>query len=212
MKLQDIFDHLSHGELRNVFLTDPSRGELTEENKKQLLTHVRMGLTALHNRFFIKEQVHSLVLEPGETRYVLDLPDLLRIESVKDTEDNEYLLNILNEPESLHTPNYRTLVVPASLDATMLLVTYRADHKPFGTEETYYPPNMVDIDLPPMYLEPLLYFVASRVMNPIGMTEAFHDGNNYAAKYEQACQRLVNDGYPLDQGYHQDRFHSNGGV
>lgn len=75
-----------------------------------------------------------------------------------------------------------------------ILVSYRTKAldiiKPGCGMDEFFEPSEVDVELPDMYLEALIYFVASRVMNPIGMNEEFHAGNNYAAKYEEECQRL----------------------
>lgn len=217
MTLQDIIDQLSTGELRTAFLGDTTDGEpLGEYRTNALITHVKMGLTALHTRFNLKERMHVLPLTIGTQSYTLNLPDLLRIESVRDLNNDEYLINVLNDPESLHTPNYRTLDVPSDLaeilDTPTLQVFYRANHPTIDPLAKYLPLDRTEIDLPHTHLEPLVLYVASRVMNPVGMDQQFHTGNNYAAKYEQACQRLELTGYQLDQADSQNRFISNGWV
>lgn len=45
----------------------------------------------------------------------------------------------------------------------------------------------------------LLYYVASRVHNSIGMTGEFNAGNNYSAKYEMSCQQLEQMNLRVDQ-------------
>ena len=62
----------------------------------------------------------------------------------------------------------------------------------------------------PIYLEALLMFVASRIMNPVGMSAEFHDGNNYAAKYEMACKKLEDQNVRLDKVTNNDRITRNG--
>ena len=68
------------------------------------------------------------------------------------------------------------------------------------------------MELPDAYLEALLYFVASRINNPIGMTNEFHAGNSYAAKYEQECARLEMLNLEVDQGYQNTRLRAGGWV
>lgn len=212
MNLQDIFDQLSHGELSTVFAGDISENPLDEARKEKLIVHINMGLTALHKRFGLKYKDETVDLMPGQHTYLLTSPDLLRIEAVKDPEGNEYRINDANDVCSLQMPNYKTLVLPMDLETTALIVRYRADHPKIGTMKRYsYAPN-VEIDLAAQYLEPLLYYIASRVMNPIGMSESFHTGNNYAAKYEQSCQELERQGYSHSQVEEDTRFERNGWV
>ena len=216
MNLKDVIDQLSHGELRNTFMADTSDGELTERNKEMLITHVTMGLTALHTRFFLKERTHVVNLVPGTGTYRINEPDLLRIEAVRDMVNDEYLINVLGEPESLHTSDYRTLDVPLALyeklESPTLEVFYRANHLPLGKSVKYLPLDRTEIDLPYTHLEALTLYVASRVMNPVGMSETFHDGNNYAAKYEQACQRIELAGFEISQTGGANKFAVGGWV
>lgn len=212
MTLQDIFDQLSHGELATVFAGDITGGPLEPDRKEKLIVHINMGLTALHKRFNLKQKTEVVNLVPETHTYVLTSPDLLRIEAVKDLEGNDYFLNDDNDACTLRTPNYKTLVLPMDLDTTALIVTYRADHPAISKMKSYgYAPNIA-VDLPPTHLEPLLYYIASRVHNPIGMTESFHTGNNYAAKYEASCQLLEQQGFNQSELHRDDRFTRNGWV
>ena len=216
MNLKDVIDQLSHGELRNAFMADTSEGELGERQKTMLITHVTMGLAALHTRFFLKERTHVLNLVPGTGKYRIDAPDLLRIEAVRDLVNDEYLINVLGEPESLHTSDYRTLDVPLALyeklESPVLEVFYRANHLPLDTMAKYLPLDQTEIDLPYTHLEALIMYVSSRVMNPVGMAETFHEGNNYAAKYEQACQRIELAGFEISQTGGRNKFAAGGWV
>ncbi len=216
MNLQTVLDQLTAGELRTAFMGEMEHGALPKEKVGNIITHLNMGLNVLHGRFLLKEQMEVINLVPGTFSYVLDLPDLLRIESVRDLADNEYLLNLLNDPESLHTPNYKTLDIPKDLqiekDVHLLQVFYRAKHPEIGQEARYEVPSTVEVDLPYTHLEALVFFIASRVLNPVGMNQEFHEGNNYAQKYEMAAQKLELSGYGIQQDFQQDRFRANGWV
>jgi hypothetical protein len=218
MNLQNVIDQLSHGELRTVYMGDTSDGAPLDENRKgMLITHANMGLTALHTRFHLKERMAVLNLVEGQRSYKIEAEDLLRIESVRDLDDNEYVMNILNEPESLHTPDYRTLDVPTTLygdlESPVLQVFYRANHALLNSMDRHKDSTLVEVDLPYTHLEPLILYMASRVMNPVGMESEFHTGNNYASKYELACQKLEQAGYGIDQTIRiADRFSSRGWV
>ena len=72
--------------------------------------------------------------------------------------------------------------------------------------------NETEIELPYSHLEALLYFIASRVHNPIGMANEFHAGNSWAAKYEHECVRLEQLNLRVDQGEDNTNFCRNGWI
>lgn len=236
MNLQDIFDQLTYGELAQVKLGGTDEAGITSENRKRFITHVNLALTELHKRFLIKEGRLTVVPVDGVLNYVLESryaqtnPDLLqplkyindvgtpfkddlfKIERVYDQDNNELILNNKNDATSLYTSNYKTLVLPLDHTYTSLKIIYRANHPKLTDIQAMYPPNMVEILMPDVYMEPLVYYIASRVMNPIGVSQEFHEGNNYMAKYEQACQRLENLNFQIDNDSDNERFARGGWV
>jgi hypothetical protein len=149
-------------------------------------------------------------------RYILDssvdpfTDDIIKVEGVLTAAGLEMGLNDAADPYSVFTPSALVLRVPDEvatvtratpdwLKTTSLTVIYRAGHpRLIATEE--YDPATVEVELPDTHLEPLLYYVASRVNNPVGMNNEFHAGNSYFAKYEAACQALEGKGLQVDQG------------
>jgi hypothetical protein len=100
---------------------------------------------------------------------------------------------------------------PWLLETTNLAVVYRADHPKISSYLASASPLSTEIYLPVSHLEPLLYFVASRVFNPMGMDPgAMHEGNNYFAKYEGACLQLENWGLRIDSDSGRDRITAGG--
>jgi hypothetical protein len=76
---------------------------------------------------------------------------------------------------------------------------------------------LIETELPRTYLEALLYFVASRVFNPVGLESAvirapFHTGNNYYSKYEAACALLASVGLDVEETVEYHKFSSKGFV
>lgn len=239
MKLSEVFDQLSYGELAQIDLGGAGIGE---EHWDRLLASVNLGLTELHKRFLLKEGRVVVALQPGKTTYVLDSKyalsdvdhptltkylqdsvdepfqnDILKIERIYDSLDNELGLNnpgdlIDRARFNCRTPNYNTLVVPAELMGSQVSVVYRANHPLLRKEDSFFDPAEVEVNLPYSHLEALLYYVASRIMNPIGMTSEFHDGNNYAMKFEQACAVLEQQNFRVDSLDRFDRFNRNGWV
>jgi hypothetical protein len=238
MLLSDIFEQLSYGELSQVFIGEggPDSEGVPKASRKKMLAHVRLGLTELHKRFLLKERTLNLSITAGKQTYVLDKAyaqsntasseenkyiqdaadpfqnDLFKVERVYDADGNELPLNILDDPESVQTPNYNTLVLPDDYTGSTLKVVYRADHPPIDPYLVTAAPQIVEVNLPATHLEPLLLYVASRVMNPVGLSGEFHEGNNYAGKFEASCRRLEQSNFRVDSQGQNTRLERNGWV
>ncbi|WP_225784523.1 hypothetical protein [Xenophilus sp. Marseille-Q4582] len=169
----------------------------------------------------------SNLRSPQADRFILDsaedpfLDDLIKVEKVTVVGGETLSLNDAANPLSVLTPKMSVLAVPARLveqDVTLppelrgstLEVVYRARHPRLEIPLGYFNPAREEVDLPESHLAALLYFIASRVHNPIGMVEEFHAGNSYAAKYEQECARLELQGVQIDAGQGNDRFERQG--
>lgn len=217
MKLQEVFDHLAYGEFAQLQVGNPD-GEgqfgVTPETRHRLVTHINLGLTELHKRFLLREGRTQIFVVPGLRDYDVAADDIHKIERVY-AEGQELALNQLGNPDSLHTIGYRTLSLPMGLVTPVLEVVYRADHPVLSARDAAQAPDRVEINLPRTHLEALLYYVASRIFNPMGADGGraeFHEGNNYAAKFEQACRVLENGGYQISQEAEKTRFEKNGWV
>jgi hypothetical protein len=148
--------------------------------------------------------------------------DITKIEQVLTDGDYELGLNDKANPLSVFTPSALVLRVPEALitgvdwpddlDTENLTLVYRAAHPKLAVVGPVFNPAAVELQLPDTHLEPLLYYVASRVHNPIGMNNEFHAGNSYYAKYEAACQALESKGLQVDQGSQNTRLERNGWV
>lgn len=248
MKLSEIFNQLTYGELSQINLGGEALGQISPANYKKIVPHINLGLTALHKRFWLKEGRLTLALQTGQVTYplkkiyalnnaastelvrtILDTADskyqedILKIERVYTDSSFELGLNNLADPYSLSTPSYNVLRVPVGMvtdgadipedyQTETLTVVYRANHFDINEDTGMDDPEETDVDLPYSHLEALLYFVASRIHTPIGINNSFHDGNNYAAKYEAECQRLEQTNLRVDQDSQSSRLHSRGWV
>ncbi|MPS58865.1 MAG: hypothetical protein E2594_17105 [Pseudomonas sp.] len=240
MKLSEIFQALTYGELRQLNIGGAEASGITKENQNEILTHVNLGLTELHKRFLLREGRVTLQLLPGVRtytvskkhaqsnrgswgveKYILDSmaqpfeDDLLKIERVYDAKGQELGLNAgegYGHPLNVRTISMNTLVLPELLKGDTVDVVYRANHPQLIREDNSFDPTEIEVDLPYSHLEALLFYVASRVMNPIGAGGGFHEGNNYAAKFEAACALLDNQGLRLDVGEGNTRLQRNGWV
>jgi len=249
MKLAEIFAQLTHGELSQISLGGAAAGEVNKSGYLQLVSHVNLGLTALHKRFQIKENRLILKLTQGVISYPLKssyavnglasfVPvrtiqdttldpfrdDILKVERVISNLDWEFELNNESEKYSVFTPTFNTLRIhkdlvtgskdlPAWLRTESMTVIYRANHHILTSDDDIDSPDDQEVELPDSYLEPLLYFIASRIMNPIGSGQGeMNMGNNYAAKYEQACQAIELANLRVDQGSQSTNLRRNGWV
>lgn len=163
------------------------------------------------------------------TKYLLDstddpfLDDILKVEALYTTSGLELVLNSRGDPLSAFTPSHGVLTLPeavyapsASTDAAYVTETvevhYRANHPIMEDGVGMYRAEEVDVDLPYQYLQPLLFFVASRMHNALGMVNEFHMGNSFYAKYEMACQELERHNVNIDQMGATNKFSSRGWV
>jgi len=241
MKLAEIFDQLSYGELAQISIGGGNTGGINESNWVRVLASINLGLAELHSRFLIKEGAVAIELQPGLSTYVIDKKfavsnydsdssvkyildtdaapydnDLLRIERVYDANGCELELNMMEDVRAVDytgcvTTSMNTLIIPATVVGPVT-VMYRATHPLLVKELGYYDVKEVEVALPITYLNALLMFVASRIMNPIGMSQEFHDGNNYSMKYELACAQLLERNYRVDQSEKNHRAVRNGWV
>ena len=223
MKLSEVFTQLTHGELSQIAIGGGEAGEINDTNYGKVVSHITVGLTALYSRFSLKEKQLSIPLQTDSTTYQLDLEDLLKIERITTDSGYDVGLNNANDPYSCRTPTLKSIRVPQEildksellpdeLKTDNLLITYRANHPKITEAQLDLWPENIDIELPESHLEALLYFVASRIHNPIGMTNEFHAGNSYAAKYEMACQQLETHGIQVDSEFDNTRLNQNGWV
>jgi hypothetical protein len=89
---------------------------------------------------------------------------------------------------------------------------YRANHPIIVQGIGLFEPDRIDVELPYSHLEALLFYVASRVHTPTGMTNETNMGNTYYQKYEASCQQLEVSNLRVDQGSQNSRLYRNGWV
>lgn len=240
IKLSDVFSQLTYGELSQVSIGGGSAGQINDNNYAQVLAHINLGLTALYKRFPLKEGRLTIVTQANRITYPLTLDyaisntastevnrfiddmvipfkeDILKVERVYNSNGYEFGLNDEGNSNSVFTPSANVLRVPGLIDPELMTptleVVYRANHPSISVGDNAFNPNLVNLELPITHLEPLLLFVASRFHSPIGMVNEFNASNNYAAKYEAACQEIEQHNLRVDQGSQHDRLHNNGWV
>lgn len=143
------------------------------------------------------------------TKYLIDLDspyqdDAIRLEEVLGEDGDPLPLNDgdyeapwhmpelgkVYVTETLRTPTPLSLWVPSDKELGDLTVLYRARHAEVDVDAAVADLDSVEVELPQEYWQALFYYVASRVYSPMYRAGEMHEGNNWAARYEQECQRL----------------------
>ena len=236
MLLSEVFDQLTYGELAQVNIGGAESMGITKESYPAMIAHVNLGLTSLYKRFLLKEGVMYITRMPHLKTYVLNsryqegnrtvrepnqyiqasnpafMDDILKVERVYDELGVEHGLNDNGDERSITTPTYNSIVIPDCSEVKELKLVYRANHPIIMNEDRDIDPSEYEIELPYSHLEALLLFIASRVYNPISAGNQFHEGNNFAGKYEQACQLLEMQNLRVDKASDNTRFIQNGWV
>ncbi len=221
MKLQEIYDQMVYGEASNIFIGKRSRDdvEFVREDLPKVLAMVRSGLTDIHTRMLMK--VRTITLPITGTDYVLapEDDDLLEIHKI----EGMYLGEVFeipfdgDDPAGIRRMDFNTLSVPTDpelapwlRETTELKVSYHANHPEIRAARANSAPGSTYIDLPRTHLNALIWFMASRMHNPVGMKQEFHAGNNYAMKYEAEIQRLQQLGHDIERVGSHSHFNRSG--
>lgn len=101
MKLIEIFNHLTYGELSQLSLGGTVNGEIPEAKYLALISSINLGLTALHTRFYLKEGQLKFVVSGEGATYDLERDDILKIEQVFTEEGHELGVNDYTDPYTL---------------------------------------------------------------------------------------------------------------
>jgi hypothetical protein len=174
----------------------------------------------LHNSYALSTNINGYIVDSETNPYK---NTLIKVERILSDSLYEYALNNESETYSIHTPNLSTLDVPADIvdksvdlpecvKTDKLKLVYRANHYDLPIGFNGYDADKVEVDLPYVYVEALLYYVASRLHNPMGLVNEFNGGNNYAMKYERACAELEKHNVYVDQLNGNARLFRNGWV
>lgn len=139
MKLKEIFDQLTYGELSQLSIGGGEQGVISSSNYSRVIAHINLGLTALHKRFNLKEESFLLEFQSGQTLYLINSKyavtgrsnqavryikdsiaapfsnNVLKMERFYTDKGVELSCNDLEDPYSVSTPSVHKLLVPADL-------------------------------------------------------------------------------------------------
>lgn len=177
-------------------------------------------LSSVHAQSNIRSRAEKYILDSEHAPFK---DDLIKIERILLNTGFEPALNDYSDPYSFNMSSLRTVQVPKrivdqdphlpeALKTQTFTVLYRADHPKLTEDDGADFPEDMEVDLPDSYLEPLLYYIASRLHNPTGLVNEFHMGNSYYAKYEASCREIENLGLYVNHQGQDDRVRRNGWI
>lgn len=235
MTLDQIFETLTYGELSQIKPGGLVGEKVRPEDYRQVISHLNLGLTELHKRFWLssKELVVRLYdhiqiyllddryatsnkLSPEVLKYIEDSEyapfrnDLLKIEMVFDETGECIPLNDRTDCRSVFTPQWNSIQVPMAFDGVRVLVQYRADHEPIKYD-CELDPKKVNVDFPMGLLEPLCLFVGHRAYRALNS-----DGNQesmaYLQQFEAACKKAEDMGLQVTPNMTNTKLDQHGWV
>ena len=232
MTLSDVFDQLAYGEFSKIFLGES--GAIPQASWNRIIAHINLGLTELYKRFDLKQVELPVEVLAGTLDYDhKEGGDFIEILHVFNSDNVEIPLNnrvtAINKEwgaaqavvDRVHTNVPSVLSVNPQMLPQVLTVVYKAGHVPIpkiaDADLDGFDLTGVQIDLPVTYLEALLYFVASRIFNPMDLSnvvgrQPFHSGNNYYSKYEAACAQLMTKGLDISEKLDTGLFQRKGFI
>jgi len=197
MKLSLVLNQLRHGGLRQV----------TEDDKTDavVVNHINMAILKLYGRFPLEMKEAIITLRDDKVLYTLASTDTDVLVDGAPVVDETVgpILNVFNEAGevdinneyndfSVFTPTYNTIQIPTATTGNYISVLYRANPEWIvftdGDDS-----SLIDIKLPMVLLEPLLYYT-SYLVHSSQISGLDTEGHSYYMKYEASCKRLENEG------------------
>jgi hypothetical protein len=213
MKLSDIFDQLTFGELKQVGMGGFEEGAIQPENYREVVNHLNLALVNLYTRFPIKEKQLILKTKEGQTKYpllkqyaysvdpvnytivdTLDAPfleDILRIDAAFDVYGMEYFINDNHAANSLFTTSYDEVTVPWATGDELISIAYRAKPTKIVVPAAAATLNLSQaVHIPDTLLEPVLVYIEYRVMKSRGGDAGLAQAGMAKAHYDTLCTEI----------------------
>lgn len=214
MRLSTIFSQMETTELNQLSCVDTTTKKIKPDKYQAIVDVMNQGLVDLNTRF--KFQIGTVVvpIDPAVAVYDLTKFDsqvkgrFMQLHDVKDDCGNTVPVNTFTDRGVnfrsalvMEVPDYLRRVYPLR----SVTVEYRALPKKIGDCFGDIDPEMIEVDLPVMYVWALCLYVASRLHTPVGLTDGTYRTNAFLGLYNAECNRLEEAGFDLD--FQQDMGH-----
>jgi hypothetical protein len=217
MKLREVLEQLSYGELRQMALGGSNASGIKPDDWPRVFPQVSLALKEIYKRFPIKtrqmtiqqyEHISVYHLDPkyaqtnqestASPKYIMDTiydpftnkDEVLKIEEVFNEDGLPYYLNDDNQVYSLWTPTHNSIQVPYPDPDNAMTVQYRTSHEPITIYEDDEQTLDQEIHITDTYLEALLLYIAYRYFSTSGNAESVAQGNNFKASFELSCLNI----------------------
>lgn len=221
MKVSELFQRLSYGELSNLAIGEDGVGAIPDASKPKIIAYLNDALLRLHSRFILAErevlieQVDGVRLyrlssryaqsnpapEPGIDLYIQDegnpfRDDVIKILTVQDQTGAFLSLNDAEDPLSVFTPQPDVLQIPNPIGGEPLGITYQAQHVPVVNNPDAF------IDIPRTLEAALLAYIAHLTFHHMNGESHSSKAAEHLSTYEGICAEieqkdLVSSSYSL---------------
>jgi hypothetical protein len=237
--LQEIFDTLATGEFSHIKLGNSLQGTITEADYPKMVAAVNLGLLDLHKKFPLRKGEFIVHQHPAVTNYYLrkehaaslsEMGAELYIEIGEEDSFPQDFLHVsslwqadgveipLNDPAQKtlggFTPSFDTLKMIPRQPPIAVHVEYRARYPQIVITESFAP-EKVQLHIPDFIVEPLLYFVASRVFRGIASKATEGETTSaitYHTLYRTACLEIQHLGLVTPDDSASEQFSNHGWV
>lgn len=215
MRVQDLFEQLSYGELSSLSIGMEGAGDIAPDKQDMVITQINAALKAIYTRFLHRRDFIEVAAVAGQRRYqVAPTEGLIKILSVvrKDdpaTDRDECLVLGLNSRNSSHGVQILThdsFQLPAPQAGELYEVEYQAGH-------TKLTALADEITVMPALEEALLCKVAASIFS--GMNGEGHrsKAQELMGRYEQLCSEAQMEDMAQESGDDEfDRLRDRGFV
>jgi hypothetical protein len=216
MKLEQLFEALSFGELSNLSMSNNGNGTLSVEGKKKVLRHTNEGLLRLYSRFVLKEADVLIRLTKNVTNYHLVPRFAVNYQpEFPGGEDDESLRYILDLPRERFTGDVlKVLSVTDSDGCRLPLNDDNAEMSVFTPQgnvlqvpdpiqdkalAVVYQARHVkllgeldeEIQLPELLEGALTAFVAYKIYSHMNTSDSLAIAQGHLGNYEKICSGVV---------------------
>tara|TARA_R110001606_G_scaffold315346_1_gene462090 strand:+ start:172 stop:822 length:651 start_codon:yes stop_codon:yes gene_type:complete len=192
MKLSLVLYQLRHGGLKQLSDID--------KTDEVVVSYINMSVLKLYGRFLLEVKEAIITLQNNKVLYTLDSTDTNVLVNGLPIAEEEFssILNVFSEAGevfvnneydefSVFTPTYNTIQVPTAIKGNFISILYRTS--PAFLLFANGNSTDVNIKLPLVLLEPLIYYTAYLAHSSItsGIDTESH---SYYMKYEAACKTI----------------------
>lgn len=218
MRLTDLFEELSVGELSQLSMSGEGSGEIAAKSHLKLISYINSSLLKIYTRFTLKTnevlvEQHEHITNYHLTRdyamssesnqpykYISDLGGepfkggVLKILTVQDLLGGYIPLNDSGNMRSYFTPQPEILQVPYPITGNVISVTYQDKHPDILYHGVTEQERMAqEITLPLFLKDALIKLIAYNVFTHMNGQEHTAKAQEYLSMYEMACE-LVDEG------------------